>query len=251
MEKEQKTKLLAYSCSVFSILIVWYCLSKFIMADLILPSPLNVIKESLVLIQTKGFWLSFMFTFLRVILSFCISVTAGSVCGYFCAESAFVKDFMEIPLTIIKSTPVIAVILITLFWFTSDWVPVFAGFLMAFPVITDAVTKGFCSKKEKMLVMAKCYNFSRYETFRYIKLPECLPFFIAGSDTAFGLSWKVIAAAEVLCLPKNACGSLLQKAQIHLETSRVMALTVMLVLFSFITKQLFKLIIKGVCYGKK
>lgn len=251
MDKGQKTKLLAYSCSVITILTAWTVLSAVIKAELILPSPVTVLNDIIKLLKTGKFWWAFMFTFFRVVISFGISIACGFICGYFCSESPFFRNFMELPLTVIKSTPVIAVILITLFWFTSDWVPVFAGVLMSFPVITDAVTAGFNNKDEKMYVMAQCYNFSRLDFFKYIKLPACRPYFIAGADTAFGLSWKVIAAAEVLCLPKKAVGSLMQTAQVHLETSRVVALTVMLVLVSFIIKNLFRLIFCRRNNGKK
>ena len=251
MEKVRKTKLLAYFCSIISILIVWIFLSWAISAELILPSPLAVLKDFSVLIQSVKFWKSFFYTFLRVMASFSLSIIFGFITGYLCSESLFFKKFMEIPLTVIKSTPVIAVILITLFWFTSNWVPVFAGILMSFPVITEAVTAGFSQNNQKMLVMAQCYNFSKYEIFRYIKLPVCKPYFFSGADTVFGISWKVVAAAEVLCLPKYAAGALMQTAQIHLESSRVISLTITLVFFSFLLRQAVVFVYSRGKYGKK
>jgi len=246
MKKPGKIKLLAYFCSIISFLLIWILLTAIINAPLILPGPYEVLVTFLKLIQTPLFWKAFLYTFLRVIASFVISITAGTVCGYFCSESDFLKCFLEIPLTIIRSTPVIALILITLFWFTSDWVPVFSGFLMTFPVMVDAVTTGFSVKNQKLYTMAECYNFSKKEIFRYIKIPACKNYFLTGADTVFGLSWKVVAAGEVLCIPKYACGTLMQKAQVYLETAQVIGVTVMLIISSFTVKKLVRLLFTGV-----
>ena len=60
-----------------------------------------------------------------------------------------------------------------------------------------------------------------------------LPYFFSGGLSAFGLSWKVVVAAEILCLPKQAVGSALQTAKVHIETVDVFAITMSIILISF------------------
>ena len=86
--------------------------------------------------------------------------------------------------------------------------------------------------------MAQTFQLSKKEVFFYIKLPDCLPFWKNGLLSTFGIIWKVVAAGEVLCLPKFAVGTMMQRAQVHLETSLVIAQTVVLVTFSFILERL-------------
>ena len=64
--------------------------------------------------------------------------------------------------------------------------------------------------------------------------------------SSFGLTWKVVAAGEVLSLPKYAAGTMLQKAQVHLETSTVIAVAIILVLVSFAIERLFIYAVKRI-----
>ena len=61
-----------------------------------------------------------------------------------------------------------------------------------------------------------------------------LPYFFSGALSAFGLSWKVVVAAEILCLPKSAIGSALQTAKVHIETTDVFAITMSIIIISFV-----------------
>ena len=240
-----KTKTIAaYILSVLVILAAWVFVSKLINAELILPSPLEVFSSMGSLIKTKAFWQAFAHTFLRVIISFAITVVLGTALGIAAGFSKFLRDFFELPLAVIRATPVVAFILIALFWFKSGTVPVFVSVLMTLPIMTTAVANGFSKADEKLMGMAKVFCLSKSQIFKYIQFPSLVPFLLNGMVSSFGLTWKVVAAGEVLSLPKYAAGTMLQKAQVHLETSTVIAVAIILVLVSFILEQLFMSVVK-------
>lgn len=232
-------------------ILIWYALAFSIKAQLILPYPHTVLFRLIQLAQTRIFWMSFAITLLRVFTAFLISVFSGFFIGLFSADSKIIKNLMEFPLAIIRATPLIAFILIALFWFQSGTVPVFAAVIMSLPVMITAGQKGFEKNKEnrEKLFKASCYGFTKLKAFRYIRFPSALPALLSASESAFGLCWKVVAAGEVLSIPRNAAGSLMQKAQVHLETADLLAITTVLVVFSIIVQYLFSHIIK-MC-GKK
>ena len=236
--------IIAYVLSIVFILITWCLLARFVNASLILPGPDKVFGAMFQLCQTKKFWISFAYTLLRVFVSFLITVLAGTLLGILCGVSGFIRRFFEFPLAVIRATPVVAFILIALFWFKSGTVPVFVCVLMTLPIMTTAVSNGFYKSDEKLLGMATVFNYSKSQIFRYITLPGLVPFFLNGMVSTFGLTWKVIAAGEVLSLPKNGTGTLLQRAQVHLETPSVMAITIILVAVSFIIERVFTLVVK-------
>lgn len=198
------------------------------------------------LVKTKAFWQAFAHTFLRVIISFAITVVIGTALGIAAGFSKFLRDFFELPLAVIRATPVVAFILIALFWFKSGTVPVFVSVLMTLPIMTTAVANGFSKADEKLMGMAKVFCFSRYQIFKYIQFPSLVPFLLNGMVSSFGLTWKVVAAGEVLSLPKYAAGTMLQKAQVHLETSTVIAVAIILVLVSFVIERLFMYAVKRI-----
>ena len=231
--------------------LLWYVLAFFINAQLILPYPHAVLIRLFQLVKTHAFWLSFLFTLLRVMTAFGISLVTGFFAGLFCADSLVFKNLMQFPLGIIRATPLIAFILITLFWFKSGTVPVFTAVIMSLPVMITASEKGFEKNPEntEKLFKASCYGFTGIKAFCYIRFPAAMPAILSGAESSFGLCWKVVAAGEVLSIPRYAAGSLMQKAQVHLETCDVLAITTTLVVFSIIIQYLLSYIIK-IC-GKK
>ena len=234
----------AYILSLVVIVAAWFIVARIINAELILPSPVKVFSSAVDLVKTQAFWRAFAQTCLRVVISFGITVLLGTIIGIVCGFSGFIRDFFELPLSIIRATPVVAFILIALFWFKSGTVPVFVCVLMTLPIMTTAVSNGFSKTDEKLLAMSKVFNFTRGQVFRYIQLPSLVPFFLNGMVSTFGLCWKVVAAGEVLSLPKLAAGTMLQKAQVHLETSTVLAVAIILVTVSFIIERLIMLAVK-------
>ena len=228
--------------------ILWYAVAAIMQAPLILPYPHDVIVKIISRAQTALFWKSFACTFLRVIYAFLISLVLGFFTGLLSADFSLIKAILEFPIGIIRITPIIACILFALFWFKSSMVPVFAAVLMALPVIISAGEKGFEKNPENIdkLFKASCYGFTGFRAFRYIRLPAAMPSLLAGAESAFGLCWKVVAAGEVLSLPRFAAGTLMQKAQVHLETSDVIAITTMLVLFSMFCQFVMKIMLKKI-----
>lgn len=241
----------AYIISVFVIIVVWILISKKINSSLIFPFPLEVIEKILKLIKDSFFWQSFFATIGRCFISFFISLFLGIIIGFICGESDFFNYFFEIPLSIIRATPVIAFILIVIFWFKSGTVPIFVSIMMTLPIIISAVKNGFSKADKKLLEMAKCFELSKKNIFLYIKLPQCIPFILNGASSSFGLTWKVVVAGEVLCLPEKAAGTLLQKYQVHLESGYIIAVTILLVLSSFLLEKLFAFFIKKYMSNKK
>ena len=237
---------------VFSVLIIifsWQLASIKINSPLILPSFFKVCKDFFALIQTKLFYVQLSKTFLRVICAFCFSIFAGIIFGFFCGKFQTVKKLISFPLAVLRVTPVVALILILVFSLSSSAVPIVASVLMTLPVIITTITEGveLFFKNLQMNEMTRIFGFTKKQKFFYVLIPSLKPYLKSSVFSSFGMSWKVVVAGEVLCRPRFALGSALADAQVHLETSSVMAYTLALILFSFI----FELILKFLCSEKK
>ena len=244
MDRQKLQKAIAYISSVFLILIIWVIAAKKTSSSLILPYPTQVIKVMGKLLKSPEFWSNFLLTFYRCIISFLISLVLGVLIGVACALSTFCKRVFELPIAIIRATPVAAVILIVLFWFKSTNVPIIVSILMTLPIMITSVITGVSEADKKLLDMAQCFKLSKKDCFRYIKLPAAIPFILNGAVSAFGLTWKVVVAGEVLSLPVRAAGTLLQRYQVHLESAYVLATAIILVVFSYLLQELFAFAVK-------
>lgn len=239
-----KKRIAFWLLSVVLIFSIWAFVAYVMKTPFILPDPLTVIKITGNLLVSKSFWINFIISFLRIFCGFFISAILGILTGFVCGCYKSLEYFFEIPLTVLRTIPVIAFILFVVYWFNSNVVPVFVCVMMSFPIMTSAVISGFGSVDSKLLEMADNFKFSKKQTFRYLKLPAVVPFIKNGMIQTFGLCWKVTIAGEVLCLPKKGLGAALQFNQIHLETGTVMAITLLLVVFCFTFEKLFAFCVK-------
>ena len=235
-KSSKKSKLFSVILSPVIFILIWYITAFFVNAVLILPFPHQVVVRLIALVQTKSFWLSFGVTVLRVFISFLISFVLGFVLGILSADYGLVNKLLVFPLNVIRATPLVAFILLALFWFKSGTVPVFVAVLMSLPVMLTASQNGFEKNQENQekLFKAESRGFKGISAFVYIRLPGAMPSVLSGAESAFGLCWKVVAAGEVLSIPQLAAGSLMQRAQVHLETVDVFAITAALVMVSVV-----------------
>lgn len=216
-----------------AIIIFWKILSYKIDSELILPSPFDVFPRFFQLLTESAFRKHLLATILRSLLAFSLSFVCSLSIGILSCLSKAFENFFKLPLAIIKATPVVSLILLTLFWFKSNTVPVFIGILMTLPIMTTSIISGFKNVDLELLEMCHAFNFSKKQILTNLYIPSMLPYFFSGALSAFGLSWKVVVAAEILCLPKQAVGSALQTAKVHIETVDVFAITMSIILISF------------------
>ena len=69
--------------------------------------------------------------------------------------------------------------------------------------------------------MADCYCLTKAQKFAFLRVTEAFSSVKTGIKNTSGMMWKLVAAGEVLSLPRFAVGSLLQNAQIVLEQKKV------------------------------
>lgn len=237
-------KVFIYSLSLICLLALWQFLSFLLHSPLLLPSVGSVIVRLAELCTHSFFWQALYATLMRSLLAFGISVGISVIIGTCIGISPVFADFCALPLSIIKSTPVVSFILLALFWFSSSAVPVFVSILMTLPSITSSIASGIIHVDSKLCTMTNIYKFSSIQKLRYLYIPSVVPYFFSGASAALGISWKVVVAGEVLSLPRNSVGNALQTAKVHLETVDVFAWTIAVILVSFCTELLFNMLTK-------
>ena len=239
--------------SIGTILVVWQILAMVINSPLILPLPKETLEALLQDIGKPLFWQHVGATACRSMVAFGISVVVGTLLGAAAGASDSVHNLLDFPLAMMRATPVVSFILLALFWFGSSLVPIFVAMVMSLPVMISAVETGIKNTNKDLIACCRVYGFSTGKMLRHLYFPSCKPYFFSGSLAAFGLSWKVVAAAEVISLPHRSAGTLLQNAKVHLETAQVFAITLVLVILSFVLESLLSVILhrRGLLTGGK
>ncbi len=245
MDKINKKKdYLILFAAISIILIIWKIVSFMIDSEIILPSPENTFV-SIIEVARKGDFLSAVFhSIARGLIGFVISFLSGIVLGIATGFNKILYRLMEPALVVIKSIPLISIILISLIWFNSENVPVFASFLVSFPIVYTNVAEGVKNIDKKILEMAKSYKITKKRILTEIYIPAILPFITASGVSSVGIGWKAVIAAEVLSNPLKAIGTNMQLSKIYLETDKVIAWTIIAILISYLFELLIRIIEK-------
>ena len=225
-----------FAASALILVLVWKLISLLIGADIILPSPESVFKALFLLLSEENFYNSVLSTLRRGVTGFFLSALTALIIGIAAGENRFVYSLLKPLLTVIKTVPVLSIVLLAIIWLNTENVPVFVCFLVVFPVISANVIEGIKDVDPRLLEMAKIYRVTKTRVIFQIYLPSLIPYLLAGLSTAAGVTWKAVIAAEVLSMPRSAIGTGMQFAQIQLNTADLFAWTIVAILISSLSE---------------
>ncbi len=229
--------------AVLALAAAWKLAAAAIGKEIVLPPPERVLAVAISLFPTSSFLSALLATFLRGLAAFGLSSAFGVAAGLAAGLRPNFAAALAPVITVIKATPVLALVLLALLWFPSGFVPIFSAFLMAFPVMATCAAEGARAADPRLLEMAALFRVPRSEVFLRLRVPAATPHLIAGARSALGLSWKVVVAGEVLSQPLKALGTGMQNSRMLLETADVFAWALAAVLLCGATDLVFSLVL--------
>ena len=221
-------------------LAVWQLASMAYGRSFVLPSPVLTCRHLLQLCTQGTFWQSCGATLLRVAAGLFLACLLGFICARAAQKSSIAKEILAVPAAVIRSVPVMSVILIALLALKSAVVPLFVCFLMCFPVMYTNILQGFESVPDEYRELAQVYRVEGGRYFTKIMIPASMGYIKAGLSMCAGLSWKSTVAAEVLSNPRISMGYHLLSAKMYLEGADLFAWTVGIVLLSVCFEKLIR-----------
>lgn len=227
--------------SVTVLLALWALAAWKVGSEHILPGPWKTLTATVRLLGEASFLAVVGHTLLRGLLGFAIAAVAGLGLGIAGGLSDGVNAFMRPWVVIMRSTPVVAFILLALIWFRNDSVPVFIGVLTMFPMIYINIVDGIRSVDGKTVEMARFYGIPRARMVREVYLPAIAPFVVSGISSAVGIGWRAIVVGEVLSQPRYGIGTVMHSAQTFLQVDILIAWTVVAILLGAIFEWLIRL----------
>lgn len=208
---------------------VWALLAAVMDRELLLPSPVTVVRRLFVLGGTASFWRITAVSLLRIVLGAALGIGAGVLLAVGTTQSPLLDTLLAPLLTVIRAMPVASFILLVLIWVGRDILPSVIVFLMVLPVVWANVAEGLRSTDRELLEVAAVYGFSRWKRTKLIYVPTVAPYFLSACRTCLGLAWKSGVAAEVLTVPALSIGRELYEAKLYLDTAGLFAWTAVVV----------------------
>jgi NitT/TauT family transport system ATP-binding protein len=232
----RSAQVLLFSAGVAGLLAVWTVIARVVDSTIIVPSPLETIRSLFAEVTDPAYYRRIGATALRACGGFGISLVIGSVWGAAAGIAPSLDRFLKPALVLIRATPVIAVILLALIWFDQSIAPLVVTLLMVLPVIAENVRAGVHQTSADLTEMAGSYCVPRGTQISEIILPGLRPFLVASARSGLGMAYKVTVAAEVIMQPPWGLGSTMQEARFYLDTPRIIALTITVVVLSGLTE---------------
>lgn len=213
----------------------WATLSV-VMDSMLLPTPVAVFTALGKILSTPGDLNEALMTLIRGFSGIGMAVLTGAVAGFVAGRRRWLENLLRPTIALMKAIPVVSVIILMIFWFKTDRVPVIIGFMISFPVIYHAVIQGTRHVDQKLLEMAEVFRVPKGRVLTGIYLPSLLPFLVAGMDSAIGIGWKSVIAAEVICQPRYGIGTQLMAAKYNLVMEPLFAWTLLAVTISYLVE---------------
>lgn len=248
-KSKSKKTFLAKTAAVLLALAVWQAVAMLIDSELILVTPIEVIKRLFTVWREPGFFASIAFTSSKIILGFLaaffIGIGLGALAGRFRVAEILLWPWM---LTV-KSVPIASFVLIILLFVSSADISVFISFLIVLPIIYTNVLSAIKSTDSKLLEAAKLFGTPAKYRLLYIRLPQIKPYLISASSVGCGLAFKAGVAAELIGIPTGSIGEALYNAKIYLNSADLFAWTVIIILMSVLFEKLFIFLLRLVFAG--
>ena len=224
-------------------LFLWEILSLLIGNQFLLPNIKSTARELFLLLSDTDSYRFMLLTLLRVCFGLLLGIILGVGLGILAHTSSIVHSLLSPFITVIRSTPVASFIVVLWVIFSGDVLSVFVAFLMVMPIIWQSTVDGFNSIDKSLEEVALIFRFGYMKRLRLIVFPALLKFLLPSIITSVGLAWKAEIAAEIIAYTKNSIGQEINDAKYFMETPRVFAWTVIVILFSIILERTTKFIL--------
>ena len=232
--------------AVMLALILWEITALKIDSQIILVTPVDVVRRLFTIWREPGFAGTVWFTMYHIAAGF----FAGLLCGILCAVLAYICRPFEYLLwpwmVTIKAVPVASFVVICLIWFTAKNLSIFISFLIVVPVIYQNTLTGLKSADKDIKEMAEVFRIPLLRQVRYIIMPQLSSYLISAGRVTAGMAWKAGVAAEIIGMPRGSVGQMLYMSKIYLDTDDLLAWTVIIVVLSVIFEKLVVFALKAV-----
>ena len=226
------------------LVLVWFLVAKAVDIQLIVPRVGDTFSKLWRLLGENSFYLALGGTLWRSLLSFFIALVLAILLAIISNFIPVIYKLLTPIVTIIRAIPTMSVILLTIIWLNSDYSPLLITLFIIFPIMYSNFYTGITSVDSELIEMSKAYNVRKKDMIFSLYLPNIAPSFFDTLQSAISLNVKIIISAEVLAQTKLSMGLMMKLSKGILDTSELLAWTIVAILLSYFLENVIILIKK-------
>ena len=224
MKKLVLKNLIEAGVAIAFLLLVWWIAYHSVGNDLLIPPLSDSLKEIGGLFGKGAFWRALGGTLGRAIIAFLISF----LLGVFFAVAAYLYPsfgrFFAPLVSVLRSMPVLAVLLILLAFLNAGNAPIAVAFLSLFPMIYTGVLAALSGVDKHLIEVSRVYGTPVWRRVTAVYLPLSAPYILKEAGASMSFSLKLIVSAEVLSFTTKSLGGMMQDAKLYAEIPQLFAL---------------------------
>lgn len=237
-----KKNALFSAVALIALWLVWVIAYYIVRNDYVLPSFRETLRETGRLLGEASFWRAFGNTFLRTLWAFLVSLALGVGLAIPAHLIGGVRAFFAPIISVLRTVPTMAVVLMLLLWTTPAVAPVIVSALVLFPAAYAAALAALDEVGEEYGELTRAFRVSAGRKIVKMYLPLAAPPLLKQAGSIFSLGLKVVISGEVMASTYRSLGGMMQEAQTFLAMPRLMALTLITVLLGFALEGLCRLV---------
>ena len=239
MKKEKITSWLLPLITFGCIIAIWSASAFAVDSQYVLPSVSLTLEALGELLVDKSFYIAFALTFLRVIIAFIVSFVLAFVFAHLVKKYAVLEKVINPVVSVIRSLPTIAVVLLLLCWTNSQIAPVVVTMLVVLPTLYTNLCSAFDGVDKEVVEMCYLFNVDKKKIYKSVKVPATLPSILVSIGSGIALNLKLMVAAEVLAATANSLGGKLSFANYNLQVATMFALVVVTIITGVVIESIF------------
>ncbi len=232
--------------AIVALIACWIVAYFILQNEYLLPSPWDTLIAAGGLFAEGAFYLAFLNTFWRVLLAFALSFAMGISVALAATLWGWVRAFVAPIISFFRTLPTMAIMLLLLIWSSPRFAPVIVTFLVLFPIVYSEALASFDGVKEDYSKVFEAYRVPKKRQVSRAYLPLSAPMMLAQTGALLAMGLKVTISAEVLALTYQSMGGMMNEAQLYLQTTRLLALTLVAVALGFVFEGVSALVKKKV-----
>lgn len=181
-----------------AILMLWAVIAWRLQSPL-LPTPVAVLQTLLQEAASGELWHHLGATLRRVLIAFFLAMALGTAIGLTMGRSALSNALFDPLLVLLLNLPALVTIILMYVWFgLVETAAVMAVVINKVPNVAVTIREGARSLDYRLEDMATVYDFTRWQRFREVWVPQLFPYLMAATRGGLALIWKIVLVVELL-----------------------------------------------------
>lgn len=218
--------------AIFIGFMVWIALYYVIDQPLLMPSVLDTSIAFSKLFYAKDALFAWLGTLSRLIFVLSISGMLGIILGALSSTKVTTEKFISPYVTILRTVPVISMIVILMILFGFRISPYVVTFLMVFPIVYQQTLDSIKSIDKAYLDVYHLEENSFYSGLKHCYIPLTKHQILTGLLQSAGLGIKVLVMTEYLAQTPHSIGYALYASRINLRYDQVFAWTILMIIIT-------------------